>query len=287
MMNSTSRNPEVQRDISFDQTGRVKSKSGKTQTWKLSNHLAEKEGRRNTVYGLDKSEYTGEWCGNKKEGKGMMQYSDGSVYDGEWVNDKRHGVGSFWVCVAPRTKTRPAKLRIQYEGEWCEGRIEGKGEMYYENGDHYEGEFVNGKRQGYGRQTYYQTSIFEIDEEGVEHVKPHFYEGDFNDDKLWGFGIEILPNMDRYEGLWVDNLKEGAGVYFYLSKAQRYDGEWREGIPKCGVMSEFVPEEADDPTGENIPTPRHRTARPLPRLTLKDPSEVLLQAMQSIPPSKV
>ena len=37
--------------------------------------------------------YLGEWKENKREGKGVLQYSNGDVYDGEWKADKKNGKG--------------------------------------------------------------------------------------------------------------------------------------------------------------------------------------------------
>ena len=33
------------------------------------------------------------WKNNKREGKGLMTYSNGEVYDGQWQDDLRHGYG--------------------------------------------------------------------------------------------------------------------------------------------------------------------------------------------------
>ena len=38
----------------------------------------------------------------------------------------------------------------RYEGEWKNGKIEGKGIYCRNNGDRYEGDFKNGKREGKG-----------------------------------------------------------------------------------------------------------------------------------------
>ena len=60
--------------------------------------------------------YTGDWCENKKEGKGIFFYKDGGCYDGNWKNSKR----------------------------------DGKGLMIYSNGDTYEGHWQNDLKHGYG-----------------------------------------------------------------------------------------------------------------------------------------
>ena len=38
----------------------------------------------------------------------------------------------------------------RYEGEWRNGKYEGKGIYYWNDGDRYEGEFRNGKAEGKG-----------------------------------------------------------------------------------------------------------------------------------------
>lgn len=37
-----------------------------------------------------------------------------------------------------------------YEGEWSNGKIEGKGVFFREDGTSYTGEWMNGKQNGYG-----------------------------------------------------------------------------------------------------------------------------------------
>jgi hypothetical protein len=38
-----------------------------------------------------------------------------------------------------------------YEGEWLNDKKNGKGKLFYEDGDYYEGNFVNDKRHGEGK----------------------------------------------------------------------------------------------------------------------------------------
>ena len=62
------------------------------------------------------NKYIGEKKNNKKEGLGILYYSNGTRYEGEWKNDKKEGYGIF----------------------------------YYSSGDKYEGEFRNDKKDGIG-----------------------------------------------------------------------------------------------------------------------------------------
>lgn len=47
-------------------------------------------------------------------------YSDGDKYDGDWKNDERHGHGIMTYC------GENDSVQEKYEGEWVEGRMQGK-----------------------------------------------------------------------------------------------------------------------------------------------------------------
>ena len=60
-------------------------------------------------------------------------------YVGQVVNGKPEGKGIFYVNNGDR-----------YEGDFRNGKAEGKGIYYYNDGDRYEGDFRNGKEEGKG-----------------------------------------------------------------------------------------------------------------------------------------
>ena len=60
-----------------------------------------------------------------------------------------------------------------YEGNWEEGKRNGKGKHTYSNGNTYDGDWKNDKRNGKGKSTYPSGAV---------------YEGDFKDDKRNGKG---------------------------------------------------------------------------------------------------
>ena len=47
------------------------------------------------------------------------------------------------------------------------------------------------------------------------------YEGEWFNDKRRSFGVFDYKNGDRFEGAWVEGLKEGEGVHFYFDKEKR------------------------------------------------------------------
>ena len=77
---------------------------------------------------------------------------------------------------------------------------EGKGFIYYKNGDVFEGDFTKDKQTGKGVYKY---------KDGEK------YEGDFNDGVMEGFGIYYYNNGDRYEGDFRGGIREGNGKLFY------------------------------------------------------------------------
>ena len=46
-----------------------------------------KHGQGHMIYTSLNAEYKGNWKRNKREGYGVMEYSDGKIYNGNWSND--------------------------------------------------------------------------------------------------------------------------------------------------------------------------------------------------------
>ena len=84
-----------------------------------------------------------------------------------------------------------------YEGEFKNGKYNGKGKLFRNGKLKYEGDFVDDKLQGKGE---------EFDEEGKL-----LYSGDFKDNNYNGYGNRYL--VRPYEGYWSnglpDNIKQG------------------------------------------------------------------------------
>jgi len=73
-------------------------------------------------------------------------------------------------------------------------------------------------REGYGK-IIHPTSTGEIGKE--------YYEGEWKNDMMDGFGIYHYSNGDVYEGDWKNNMQHGRGKY-YFTDGFTYEGEWRE-----------------------------------------------------------
>ncbi len=54
--------------------------------------------------------------------------------------------------------------------------------------------------------------------------------------------------------MWFNDLKEGPGKFVYRSKRQIYEGEWAEGMPRCGALRDLPPLPGKSPRQYPIPS---------------------------------
>ena len=55
--------------------------------------------------------------------------------------------------------------------------------------------------------------------------------GEWAGDKKEGYGVQLFPNGDKYEGSWMNNQRSGKGTYWkkFNGKLRReYTGDWNE-----------------------------------------------------------
>ena len=79
------------------------------------------------------------------------------------MNGLRHGTGTYKIDEST------------YEGEWANGKKDGKGKIIYKSGTLFDGSFKSGKKDGFGKM---------------------YYE----------------PSGNYFEGQWLNDMKEGNGV---------------------------------------------------------------------------
>jgi len=140
------------------------------------------------------SKYKGEWYADAKEGFGTQVNCDGSKYEGEWKDNKYHGRGTMWIKVGK-------KSRRLYVGCWSNGKMEGEGTFFYDNGEIYSGEWLQNKRSGRGR---------------LEFKNGDFYEGEWLNDCEHGMGSLYYLNGNVYSGLWMNGMKEGTHIHTHI-----------------------------------------------------------------------
>jgi hypothetical protein len=89
---------------------------------------------RSKVY-FDRTEYEGQFLGDKREGRGILHQKNGEKYLGEWKGDIMHGEGVYVFSNGER-----------YEGWFKMGVREGFGKYTFFNGNYYEGEWREGTK---------------------------------------------------------------------------------------------------------------------------------------------
>jgi len=53
-----------------------------------------------------------------------------------------------------------------------------------------------------------------------------YYDGEWKDDKMDGYGIYLYSNGDKYEGYWTNGCQNGKGKYTFTDGTS-YEGEWK------------------------------------------------------------
>jgi hypothetical protein len=110
------------------------------------------------------------------------------------------------------------------EGEFQDGKQQGRGIRVFSNGSRYEGDFANGRREGYGLEVYADNGR---------------YKGGWKDNTLEGHGVAILANGNRFEGEFHAGKPNGQGTY--QTKNGIVSGNWANGcLKERGVQATFM-----------------------------------------------
>ena len=90
-------------------------------------------------------------------------------------------------------KTETYNNNNRYEGQFRNGKREGKGIYYFNNGNRYEGYFKDDKREG----------------KGIYYCDNNIYEEDFKNNKREGKGIFYYKNGDREMRNYLNDKRAG------------------------------------------------------------------------------
>jgi hypothetical protein len=133
-----------------------------------------------------------------------LTYDDGAIYRGGMQDGTMHGKGEY------------RSTSFRYQGEFRNGRRDGKGTYVWANGDTYEGEFAEDKPQG--------TGLFRF-------ASGDRYDGEVKAGVIEGRGVYVSAHGDQFEGTFVDGKPEGLGVYRFAN-GDRYEGQVAAGKPQ-------------------------------------------------------
>jgi len=125
---------------------------------------------------------------------------------------------------------------IILEGNYINGNLTGKGIRISPKG-RYEGDLVNGLRHGYGTditKDHIYTGEFQSDKkQGIGKINflytKEFYDGEFKDNAITGYGVYTWANKDTYEGTLLNGRMHGKGLYKWLDGGEYY-GEYVNGL---------------------------------------------------------
>ena len=137
--------------------------------------------------------FFGEWKDGKTDGKGTFISTEGTKYIGEWKNNVHHGYGNFYIL---NIGIETWEDGSQFEGNYIDGRKEGKGKFLWMDGSFYEGDFNDNKLEGNGTYKWQDGRI---------------YTGQWKDSQMQGIGKFIFPDGKVYTGEMKNDHRHGIG----------------------------------------------------------------------------
>ena len=128
-----------------------------------------------------------------------------------------------------------------YDGEWKNGKMNGKGLFHLASGSIYLGEYKDDKRHGKGRYKW-----------GHSGGHGTLYDGEWKEDKKHGIGTCTFANVDSYEGEWKDDYANGIGIMRWGENGGGPDGAAEGGEAEVSRMA------TSKPIGEGVRWGRDR-----------------------------
>ena len=87
--------------------------------------------------------FEGDWVNNMRVGKGSLKFLQGGEYIGQFIDDQADGHGLYTDEFGNRYESQIHENKKD-SGYFLKGRLYGKGEIKFKNGDSYQGEFKDG-----------------------------------------------------------------------------------------------------------------------------------------------
>ena len=186
-----------------------------------------RHGKGKEYYGNGVLRFEGDYSNGKRHGKGKEYDYDGKLlFEGEYINNKR---------ISPTSDNQKDNLaKLSKKGDKNIEYLEnGKIKEYNSSGDViFEGEYLNGKRNGKGKE--YSSGELEFEGEylngerwkGKEYYNNGYikFEGEYLNGKKWEGKIYDPLNNDVFE------LKNGKGWFREYDKRLIIEGEYINGL---------------------------------------------------------
>ena len=177
----------------------------------------------------------------------VITLANGSTYIGKTQDDLFEGFGVYLkgqdVYVGTFSRSNPDGLlnwykngKLYYSGEWANGKFNGKGTLYKEDGSVKQGTWEDGKLpQTHIRQKtaegFYDGYILNSKPDGMgcmQYNDSSRYEGEWKNGKWTGYGKYFTPK-DSLIGEWEDGKLNGSGMY--KNESLLYNGDWVDNKP--------------------------------------------------------
>lgn len=177
----------------------------------------------------------------------VITLANGSTYIGKTQDDLFEGFGVYLkgqdVYVGTFSRSNPDGFlnwykngKLYYSGEWANGKFNGKGTLYKEDGSVKQGTWEDGKLlQTHIRQKtaegFYDGYILNSKPDGMgcmQYNDSSRYEGEWKNGKWTGYGKYFTPK-DSLIGEWEDGKLNGSGMY--KNESLLYNGDWVDNKP--------------------------------------------------------
>ena len=163
-----------------------------------------------------------EFKNGKRNGKGKEYDRNGVIFEGEYFNGKRWNGKIYYLNNQSELKDGKGfiieKNIYNYnkiEGNYFNGRMNGKVKEYYDDRLEFEGQYINGKRNGKGKE-YWKDKL---------KLK---FDGEYLNGKRIGIGKEYYNSELKFEGEYLNGKRNGKGKEYYDDKIV-FEGEYLDG----------------------------------------------------------
>ena len=184
--------------------------------------------------------FSGKYIIFEKEGMIKEYFSDNDnlIYEGEYKNGKRNGKGKEYY----QYSSDFAKELI-FEGEYINGKRNGICKEYFEDGKlKFEGEYLNGKKWNgkgndcSGKNIYQLTNgegyIIEYSNRRTIHFEGEYVNGERNGK---GKDYNIINSVVEFEGEYLNGKRNGKGREYNYKKELIFEGEYLDGKRWNGI----------------------------------------------------
>ena len=186
----------------------------------------------------------------KKNGFGIVTWSDNSILQGTYVSSMINGIGRFYnqryksTFMGEYTNNAPNGYgvyqikNLSLQGYWDGSNLRGIAIEVWDDGTYYQGEYENNRKNGIGLYrwpdgTIYQGQFSNGQMTGngiILYSDDSIFSGEMLNGYMNGYGIFSWGNGPLYMGYYLQDIKHGFGIYIWDTKVFIcYIGFWEMG----------------------------------------------------------